>query len=124
MENTTQTPAPKSGGAWKVMGIISVVLGGLSIILSFVPCVGVLAIWLGILATILSIIALAIAFSAKAPKMMAIIALVVSIASIGVGYWQAHKMADAVKGGFEDSFNKMKMQVDSAAKADSAKMSH
>ena len=42
MENTTPT-APKSGG-WKVMGIISVVLGGLSIILSFIPCVGGLAI--------------------------------------------------------------------------------
>jgi hypothetical protein len=120
MENTT--PKPKSGG-WKVMGIISVILGGLSIILSFVPCVGVLAIWSGILATILSIIALALAFSANAPKMMAIIALVISIASIGVGYWQAHRMASAVSSSFQEGFDKMKAQVDSAHRADSIKNS-
>jgi hypothetical protein len=120
MENTT--PKPK-GGAWKVMGIISVVLGGLSIILSFVPCVGVMAIWSGILATILSIISLILASNAKAPKMMAIIALVVSIASIGVGYWQAHRMADAVSGSFQQSFDKMKAQVDSTNRADSIKNS-
>lgn len=106
------------------MGIISVILGGLSIILSFVPCVGVMAIWSGILATLLSIIALALAFSANAPKMMAIIALVVSIASIGVGWWQAHRMADAVSGSFQQGFDKMKAQIDSANRADSIKNSH
>lgn len=121
MENTT--PKPKSGG-WKVMGIISVILGGLSIILSFVPCVGVLAIWSGILATILSIIALALAFSANAPKMMAIIALVISIASIGVGYWQAHRMVSAASNSFQEGFDKMKASVDSANRADSIKRSH
>jgi hypothetical protein len=100
MENTTPTPAPKSGG-WKVMGIISVILGGLSIILSFIPCVGGLAIYSGILATILSIIALVLANSAKASKMMAIIALVISVASIGVGYWRAKQLADAIGSGFD-----------------------
>lgn len=112
MENTTPTPAPKSGG-WKVMGIISVVLGGLSILLSFIPCVGGLAIYSGILATILSIIALVMANSANAPKMMAIIALVISVASIGVGYWRAKQLADAITGGAD----KFQHQMDSVLKS-------
>ncbi len=111
MENTTPT-APKSGG-WKVMGIISVVLGGLSIILSFIPCVGGLAIYSGILATILSIIALVMANSAKASKMMAIVALVISVASIGVGYWRAKQLADAIGGGL----NQLQEKLDSAKNA-------
>jgi hypothetical protein len=96
MENTTQTPA---SGGWKVMGIISLVLGGLSIILSFIPCVGGLAVWSGIIATILSIIALVMANNAQASKSIAIIALLISIASIGVGYWRAKQLADALGSG-------------------------
>ena len=108
MENTTQaaTPAPKSGG-WKTMGIISLVLGGLSIILSFIPCVGGLAIYSGIAATILSVIALVMANSAKASKNMAIIALVISVASIGVGYWRAKQLADAITNGAGDIEHKL-----------------
>jgi hypothetical protein len=99
MENTTPTPpaAPKSSG-WKVMSIISLCLGGISIIVAFIPCIGGLAIWSGIVATILSVISLVLASSAKAPKGMAIIALVVSVASIGVGYWRAKQLADAMTG--------------------------
>ena len=79
------------------MGIIALVLGALSIILSFVPCIGILAFYSGIASAILSIIALVMANSAKASKGMAIIALVVSLASVGVGWWQAHRIASAIK---------------------------
>ena len=116
MENTTPTPAPTSGG-WKIMGIISLVLGGLSIILSFVPCVGILAFYSGIVAAILSVIALVMANSAKASKSMAIIALVVSVASVGVGWWQAHRLVDAVK----DGAGQFQHAMDSTLKADTSK---
>ncbi|HTB31542.1 MAG TPA: hypothetical protein VK808_05925 [Bacteroidia bacterium] len=95
MENTTPTPAPKSGG-WKVMGIISVVLGGLSILFAFIPCLGMYAMYSGVVAAILSIIALVMANSAKASKMMAIIGLVISVASIGVGYWRYKQIEGAL----------------------------
>jgi len=85
MENTT---TKSSSGGWKVMGILSVVLGGLSILFSFIPCLGAYAMYSGILAAILSAIALVMANSAKASKTMAIIGLVISLASAGLGYWR------------------------------------
>ena len=93
MENTsapTQAPAP-AGGTWKVLGILSVVLGGLSILFSFIPCLGVYAVYSGGFATILSIIALLMANKAKAPTTLAIIGLVISLISAGIGYWQLRK---------------------------------
>jgi hypothetical protein len=103
MENTTQKP--KSGG-WKVMGIISVILGGLSILFAFIPCLGMYAMYTGIVATIMSIIALVMANSAKAPKMLAIIALVLSVASIGVGYWR-YKQIEGALGSIQQSLNSL-----------------
>ncbi|HXB10468.1 MAG TPA: hypothetical protein VNZ45_00665 [Bacteroidia bacterium] len=94
MENATQptqAPAP-AGGAWKVLGILSVVLGGLSILFSFIPCLGMYALYSGGFATILSIIALMMANKAKAPMTLAIIGLVISLLSAGIGYWQRTKL--------------------------------
>jgi len=114
MENTTPTPAP--GGSWKVMGILSVVIGGLSILFSFIPCLGMYAMYSGAFATILSVIALVLANSAKAPKTMAIIGLVISLISVGIGVWQYKKLTEVgsvLKTGLD--------RVDSTLKADSAK---
>ena len=94
MENTsapTQPPAP-AGGTWKVLGILSVVLGGLSILFSFIPCLGMYALYSGGFATILSVIALLTANKAKAPMTLAIIGLVISLLSAGIGYWQRTKL--------------------------------
>jgi hypothetical protein len=94
MENPTQptqAPAP-AGGTWKVLGILSVVLGGLSILFSFIPCLGMYALYSGSFATILSVIALVMANKAKAPMTLAIIGLVISLASAGIGYWQRTKL--------------------------------
>lgn len=88
MENTTQTPAPKSSTGWKVVGIIALVFGILSILFAFIPCLGAYAMYTGILSAILSIVGLVMANNAKASKTISIIALVVSLASIGVGYWR------------------------------------
>ncbi len=109
MENTT---TQKKSGGWKVMGIISVVFGGLSILFSFVPCLGAYAMYSGVLAAILSIVALVMANSAKASKMMAIIGLVVSLGSVGIGYWRYTQITAALgsveKGldSLKDSLNK------------------
>ncbi|HXB11707.1 MAG TPA: hypothetical protein VNZ45_06960 [Bacteroidia bacterium] len=111
MENTT---AQKPSGGWKVMGILSVVLGGLSILFSFIPCLGAYAMYSGVLATIISIVAFAMANSAKASKTMAIIGLVISIASIGIGYWRYTQLTEAMGtlqknlGNLQDSLNKKK----------------
>jgi hypothetical protein len=114
MENTTQsaTPAPAPSGGWKAMGIISVVFGGLSILLSFIPCLGAYAMYSGIIATILSVIALVMANSAKASKMMAIIGLVISLGSIGIGYWRMQQLKEVgsalekIGNDIKDSLNK------------------
>ena len=103
MENTTQNSKP-AGGGWKVMGILAVVFGGLSILFSFIPCLGAYAMYSGVLATILSVIALVMANSAKASKGLAIIGLVLSVASIGVGYWR-YKQIEEGLGKLSNSLN-------------------
>ena len=109
MENTT---TQKPSGGWKVMGILSVVFGGLSILFSFIPCLGAYAMYSGVLATIISVIAFVVANSAKASKTMAIIGLVISLASVGVGYWRYTQLTEAVGslqknlGKLQDSLNK------------------
>ena len=94
------------------MGILSLVLGGLSILFSFIPCLGAYAMYSGVLATILSIVAFVMANSAKASKTMAIIGLVISLASIGMGYWrytQLTELGNSIQKGLsnlQDSLNK------------------
>jgi len=112
-ENTT--PASPKSGSWKVLGIIAVVFGGLSILFAFIPCLGAYAMYTGGLATILSIIALVLANNAQAPKTLAIIALVVSLASAGIGYWQYTQIKKA-GAEMEKSLEKFKHDVDSASK--------
>lgn len=119
MENTTQTPAPQSsGGGWKIMGILSIVFGGLSILFSFIPCIGALAIYSGAGATVIAIVALIMANSAKASKTMAIIGLVISLASIGIGYYWTHVLhavKDSVEhGAIHDSLQKGFKELDKA----------
>lgn len=92
-------PAPKQaegggGTAGLVLGIIGCVLGGLSLLLSFVPCVGALALWPGILSVILSGVGLAVAGKSKT---LPIVALCVSLASVGMAMYQRQQIADAAK---------------------------
>ena len=113
MEETTTPAAPKSG-AWKVLGIIGVVFGGLSILFAFIPCVGVYAIATGSIATIVSIVALVLANSAKASKTLAIIGLVLSLASVGIGYWQYHTLkagVDQLKDKYGDQLKEIQKDV-------------
>ncbi len=113
MENTTQ--GPKSNG-WKVLGIISVVLAGLSILFSFIPCLGQYAMYSGGLAVLLSGGAFMMANNAGASKTLAIIGLVISIASIGIGYWQ-HTLAVKAEEGFKNMDKGFQHRADSAFKA-------
>ena len=111
MENTTPTPAPKSNG-WKVLGILSVVLGGLSILFSFIPCLGAYAMYSGGFAAILSIVALIMANSAKANKTMAIIGLVISLVSVGVGVWQYRNIVSPLKDAAEKIKDSLNIHID------------
>lgn len=91
-------PAPKKadggGTAGLVLGIIGCVLGGLSLLLSFVPCVGALALWPGILSVILSGVGLV---TAGKSKTLPIVALCISVASVGMALYQRQQIADAAK---------------------------
>lgn len=92
-------PAPKQaegggGTAGLVLGIIGCVLGGLSLLLSFVPCVGALALWPGILSVILSGVGLVVAGKSKT---LPIVALCISVASVGMALYQRQQIADAAK---------------------------
>lgn len=117
--------APEGGGgiAGLVLGIIGCVLGGLSLLLSFVPCVGALALWPGILSVILSGIGLAVAGKSKT---LPIVALCVSLASVGMALYQRQQIADAAKDieklgkdfekGMKNAADEMKRQQDEAFK--------
>jgi hypothetical protein len=91
-------PAPKQSGgggtAGLVLGIIGCVIGGLSLLLSFVPCVGALALWPGILGVILSGVGLAVAGKSKT---LPIVALCISVASVGMALYQRQQIVDAAK---------------------------
>lgn len=119
METTTPTSTPPAGGSWKVMGILSVVFGGLSILFAFIPCLGAYAMYSGVLATILSIVAFVMANSAKAPKTMAIVGIVISLASVGVGYWRYTQLKDlgsAFEKGMNNALDSINKKLDTTKK--------
>ena len=66
----------------QVMGIIGIVLGVISLIVAFIPCVGVVAFIPGILALLFSVISIVQASRGNGSKGLGIVALVVSCLAI------------------------------------------
>lgn len=80
------------------LGIAGLVIGIISFVLAFIPCVGVIAVIPGILAVVLSAIGLSQAQKAKSPKglmigglVVAVIALLISISQVIFGVFLARE---------------------------------
>jgi hypothetical protein len=91
MASGFQQPPVKSNATGMALGISGLVIGILALLFSFIPCLGALAFWPGVVAVVLS--ALSVVTSVRA-KGLAIAALVVSISSTGVAYWQWTRVKD------------------------------
>jgi hypothetical protein len=72
---------------WKLFGKIILIFCMLNLAFAFVPEIGTWAIFSGIPALILSSLILINAIRSKASKRIALLSLIVSLASIGMGYW-------------------------------------
>lgn len=83
--------AARSNGLGLGMSISGLVVGILSLLLSFVPCVGALALWPGILASGLSLVGV---LTLTAGKGLGIAALVISLASVGMAIKQQMLIKD------------------------------
>lgn len=69
----------KSSNAGQGMGVAALVLGILTVLVSFVPCVGVAAIFLGVIAIVLGIISYTTAKKGNAPTGMPIAGLILGV---------------------------------------------
>lgn len=75
----------------KGLGIACLVLGIITVLFSFIPCLGVYAIYPGIIAILLSVITIFHAIKYKLHKDLAIAGLVCSIIGTCVATWQWYK---------------------------------
>ncbi len=88
MEQQTNPPS----NLHKTFGIISLVLGILAFLFSFVPCLGAYAVFPGVLGIILGVAAFVMAGKASAPKGLIIAALILSLIGTAVAAWQYSKL--------------------------------
>lgn len=105
-QNTT------TSGTWKTLAIVSLVLGILAFIFSFVPCLGMYAIIPGIIGLVMGAISMSMAGKINAPKGMAVAGLVCSLLGSAIAGWQYYKIKQivedpSVKKGLEDFKNSM-----------------
>jgi hypothetical protein len=89
-----QTSNPNAG---KTLGIIGLVLGILTAVISFIPCLGALAIYPGVLAIILSVISMIQANKAKVSSGLAIAGLVCSLVGTSIAGWQMYTINKGVE---------------------------
>jgi hypothetical protein len=92
-----QTPQAPQSTLHKTFGIISLVLGILAFLFSFIPCLGMYAIFPGILGLIMGVVAFIMAGKVNAPKGMIIAGVVLSVLGTGVAAWQYSKLKDLSK---------------------------
>ena len=90
-----QTPQAPQSTLYKTFGIISLVLGILAFLFSFIPCLGMYAIFPGILGLIMGVVAFIMAGKVPgASKGLIIAGVVLSILGTGVAAWQYSKLKD------------------------------
>lgn len=90
-----QTVQPS--GSYKSFGIISLILGILAFLFSFIPCLGIYAVFPGILGIVFGVIGLILANKVNGAKGMVIAGVVLSILGTAVASWQYKKINSAVK---------------------------
>jgi len=90
MENTTTSPYKSTAQA---LGISGFVLGILTLLISFLPCVGVMAVVFGIVAIVVSTIGLIISIQYNQSKLFATIALILAILGCAIAGLQYFVLA-------------------------------
>lgn len=78
----------KDSGTVTAISVVGFIFGIIGMLGSFIPCLGSLAFYIGIPAAIISALALGIAYSQKARKTFAIVALTVSCIGVIISGWQ------------------------------------
>lgn len=73
---------PHTSTEGQVMGIIGIVLGILSLVVAFIPCIGIVAIFPGMLAIVFSVISISQATRGNGKKGLGIVSLIISVASV------------------------------------------
>ncbi|MGR8822375.1 DUF4352 domain-containing protein [Leuconostoc citreum] len=101
----------------KVLGILSIVFGGLGLLLSWIPIINNFAFVLGILALILGIIALVI--NRKNKKILSIIGTVISIVTIAIVLFTQAAYSHAMNKVSEDIKKSTSNSSDNSSKKDS-----
>lgn len=104
MEESTNTTQNVNAG--KTLGIAGMILGIITVIVSFIPCLGMYALIPGVVGLIVSIISINQANKAGAPKGMAVAGLICSIIGCAIAGWQWYVIAtaaDKMKDAFENS---------------------
>ena len=104
MEESTNTT--QNANAGKTLGIAGMILGIITVIVSFIPCLGMYALIPGVVGLIVSIISINQANKAGAPKGMAVAGLICSIIGCAIAGWQWYVIAtaaDKMKDAFENS---------------------
>ena len=98
----------KTSNAGQGLGIAGLVLGIITLIISFIPCIGVWAILPGIVAIVLSAIGFSQATKANAAKGLVIAALIISIIGTAIASWQIYI--------FKSDPSKMEKKIEKARK--------
>ena len=78
----------RSSNAGQGFGVAGFVIGIITLILSFIPCLGMYAVIPGVIAIIFSAVGYSQASTANAPKGLIIAALVISILGTSIASWQ------------------------------------
>lgn len=87
----------KDSGAVTVLSVIGLVFGLIGMLGAFIPCLGAFAFFVGVPAAIVSGIALGIAYSQKAKRTFAIVALTISLIGVVVSGIQYSSIMGAGK---------------------------
>ena len=94
----------------KGLGITGLVLGIIGLIVSFIPCFGAFAIYIGGLGLIIASIALLFAIKNNLSKGLIIAAVIISLISCIIAYWQSVQMMN-VANSFNESFKESNKEL-------------
>jgi len=97
------------------LGIAAFVVGILSLIISFIPCLGMYAAIPAFIALVIAIIAFAKARETDLNKGLIIAAIVISSAAVLIGAWQ-YTVWKKTLDGVDDFSNQLKNSLDSASR--------